>query len=919
MLFQNYCFPGSCEIDFTLCLLTVRLKIILAFTLGCACLQSPAQLPPGVEWQRCIPNANVTAAIPVGSHSATVSYVVKGCNDSTVIGLRQYDGDGNLEWDKIYPASDSTSLLSFSLSPSGSNGYLMAGALLQPHGSYHLLMFTDSVGTILLQKTIFFDSIETPGRSKLIRHTGSGYLFAGEFMSGGNRDLLVMHLSESGEVISQSNYGGSSYEKFGDVIAVSGGYLIAAQTNSNDGNVSGNHGSKDAWLVKTGASGNIQWSRCFGDTLNEEVSAVLPVSGGFLVAAMSQSNSGMVQNHRGTTDYYDYWIFRMDTMGNLLWAKSFGGTRDDYVTGMAPLEDSTFVITGSTYSAGGDISAAKSMEHFDDQWSIKIDVNGNLLWEKSSGGSFDDWSCAVAALGVDELIVAGGSLSSDGDLQQSCFSNTCKVIGGGWIVKLNEQCPAFPSAAFTVSQSGKEVSLLNQSINATVFHWDFGDGTESEETNPTHTFTLHGIYDICLTALDTCSSKTTCTTISTCTEPVFASFTAVNEGGTVLSFLDQSVNAAKWLWDFGDGNTSELSSPVHEYGSNGVFNVTLIVMDSCNRADTVFSSVNTCEGFTAAFEYMSEFNTVSFIDLTLGFPESWLWTFGDGEQSTDQHPVHSFPASGQYQVCLIVFSSVCGADTVCQMLEVSCPEVAAAYSFAASNNEVEFTNNSTGADAWQWHFGDGETSAEQNPVHVYAAEGLYEACLIALSNCSSDTACQTIEISCAEAVAAFTFTQSGDTASFVDLSQEAIQWNWTFGDGITSTEQNPVHFYDDTGSYEVCLTIYDGCSTDTACDTIEVYPVSAHGVLSGELFCTLRPNPADNLTWVEIRLPSHTFISIMIQDLGGRELISTPTQFFSAGSHQVALSLAGFAPGIYLIKVTTSTQRQTLKLVVGQG
>lgn len=875
-----------------------------------------AQFAPGVEWERCIPNAQVTSSVKINDSTVAVLYDLFSCTDSTTFGLRTYDRNGNLLLEKFFTPPDSGSLHSFYVAKNQNNNYLITGLLKNPHGNYHLLIVADSAGNIIWEKSFYFDSVATPLYSKLLVSSSSGYLFAGDYWVAGQRDLILVRLTESGDLISEKTIGGSLFETLGDAWVVpQGGFLIAATTNSTDLDVAGNHGQKDIWLVKTGESGVIQWSRCYGDTMNEEAHAMVPVSGGYIIGGISQSKSGMVNNHHGTVDYFDYWIFRIDTIGNLLWSKSFGGTRSDFTEAMSLLEDSSIVITGSAYSVNGDITGAKSSASFDDQWTIKLDVNGNLLWQKSTGGRFDDWSSTSSALSEDELIIAGGTLSPDGDHHESCFTNDCGVIPGGWIVKLNEHCPSYPTSLFSVSQQGKQITMSNESYNAETYVWDFGDGFTSSETSPVHSYALHGNYEVCLTASDTCSGKTTCLSVSTCVDPVMASFSTMHEG-TAVNFNDASVNAAKWNWDFGDGNFSELQSPDHDYGAYGSYSVILIVQDSCGHSDTVTANVNTCNGFLASFTHTANFNTISFSDATPGLTESWSWNFGDGNFSADQDPSHTYSAMGSYQVCLIVSNGICGADTTCQSIEVLCPTLAASFTYTTTFNHVQFSDASETATSWNWSFGDGNFSAAQNPVNTYASAGTYEVCLVASDDCSSDTVCQSVIVTCPASAVTFNFMQSGDTVQFYNQSENTVSWVWDFGDGFTSSEENPLHIYDDTGSFLVCLIANDGCAQDTACDTIEVYPDGlSHGSVIS-FHATLFPNPASGNAGLEIETSYPVVIDLQVMDMNGRELLSIKQQEIHMGKNQIAISLASLPAGVYLVKLISPMGSAILKLSV---
>ncbi len=211
---------------------------------------------------------------------------------------------------------------------------------------------------------------------------------------------------------------------------------------------------------------------------------------------------------------------------------------------------------------------------------------------------------------------------------------------------------------------------------------------------------------------------------------------------------------------------------------------------------------------------------VTFTDETTGDVTTWAWDFGDGATSTEQHPAHTYSASGDYDVQLTA-TGPGGSDTLTQTAYVSVtPEVVADFSTSAVTGvapvSIDFTDQSTGSPtSWYWEFGDGGTDTAQNPSHTYSTAGTYSVMLITTGVCGPDTLIQTdlITIDLPPApVAAF----SGDPVSgcgplevtFTDESGGDItSWAWDFGDGATSTEQHPVHTYTYAGDFDVQLTV----------------------------------------------------------------------------------------------------------------
>jgi PKD repeat protein len=278
---------------------------------------------------------------------------------------------------------------------------------------------------------------------------------------------------------------------------------------------------------------------------------------------------------------------------------------------------------------------------------------------------------------------------------------------------------------------------------ATSWAWDFGDGNTSTDQNPVHTYATAGTYTVGLIASNGCGEADTLYQTITVCAPIAASYNwSVSD--LTATFTDGSAGTA-WTWDFGDGNTSTDQNPVHTYAAPGSNTVCLIVSNTCGDADTVCETVTICGipavGYTAVTNELD----AQFTDVSTGTVDSWAWDFGDGTTSTSPSPAHTYPADGNYYVCLVVSNSCGEADTMCQNIPV-CTTPSALFDQSADELTVTFTDQSSAdVGSWDWNFGDGNTSQSQNPVHTYAAEGTYTACLIVTKSCgTADTLCQQV-------------------------------------------------------------------------------------------------------------------------------------------------------------------------------
>jgi len=216
-----------------------------------------------------------------------------------------------------------------------------------------------------------------------------------------------------------------------------------------------------------------------------------------------------------------------------------------------------------------------------------------------------------------------------------------------------------PTVTFTSTAMGNGTVMFSEtSTGANSWSWDYGDGSPIDTgMAPMHTYSASGTYVVCVTA-NGCSSATTCDTITVCL-PASAFYTYVDANG-VIQFTDVSANATSWSWYFGDATSSSQQNPQHTYTVNGTYNVCLIAAD-CD-ADTICTQVTTCpEVLSASFTSNDSALTANFTS-TSNSAASYLWDFGDGNQSTAQNPTHNYSNTGLYTVCLTTWN-ICGDST----------------------------------------------------------------------------------------------------------------------------------------------------------------------------------------------------------------------------------------------------------------
>jgi vibriolysin len=492
---------------------------------------------------------------------------------------------------------------------------------------------------------------------------------------------------------------------------------------------------------------------------------------------------------------------------------------------------------------------------------------------------------------------AEGAMNAAVDLGYSCQD----VVSAFAQVGITLVCPGPPVADFSASVLSGGVPLTttftDSSQAASSWSWDFGDGGSSTVENPTYTYNGMGTFTVSLTATNQFGSDTmTKTDYITVIAPqppsadFVASATDININNSV-DFTDLSLeNPTSWSWTFAGGTpaTSTAQNPTVTYAGVGTFDVTLVATNAqgsdtmtkvgyinvsvkpyCASEGTTYSlewiasvqiaAVNNASGSAGYTDFTGitcdlQGGTTVNVALTPGFSstiytEYWkIWI--------DYNDDHDFDDVGEEVFSGTGTSTVSGSFTVASGIDIntrmrvsmkwnayqtSCETFSygevedytanvftgggnippsADFTFITTDLSADFTDTSTDADGtivgWDWDFGDGNTSTLQNPSHTYAAGGTYNVTLTVTDNDSgTDSVSKNVTVTAPNVPpsADFTFATTCLTADFTDASSDSdgtiVGWDWDFGDGNTSTAQNPSNTYAADGTYTVTLTVTD--------------------------------------------------------------------------------------------------------------
>jgi len=394
-------------------------------------------------------------------------------------------------------------------------------------------------------------------------------------------------------------------------------------------------------------------------------------------------------------------------------------------------------------------------------------------------------------------------------------------------------------------------SFTDTSLYGTEWLWDFGDGTIDSVQNPIHQYSLPGLYLVqftvssggCDQTVNSIVSSAFClpaeSVLSTAADPnqgpADSTILIINTGSDSLNYhcAPYTINVSSpfnntisILWDFGDGTTSTELTPTHTYNSAGVYdlNITVTTNDSiyhivspeylwldAGDSDYNYNQVNICEGGALVY-----FNTDSLLS------QSYLWSFGDGNQSADFFPTHVYGNPGIYTSSLQTTNDNGCTSTIVKPIAANLSNPIFDYpSVLCLNETANFSSNINDYADYTWYFGDGQSQSGQFVSHIYQNSGTFSVTISFIDSlgCSESVTLPTfIEVN--NPIAEFTIldTVGCDNldVSFNNLSQHSSNWIWDFDNEITSTDENPNISFNYPGIYDISLISFLGACSDTA-------------------------------------------------------------------------------------------------------
>ena len=448
-------------------------------------------------------------------------------------------------------------------------------------------------------------------------------------------------------------------------------------------------------------------------------------------------------------------------------------------------------------------------------------------------------------------------------------------------------------ADFNFNTNNLTVSFSDTSYSNTgpyTSSWNFGNGVTSTNQSPTYTYNSAGIYNVCLTISDSICSDSICyqvvvSTSNNCQANFYYQVTALT-----VQFYDSSFvsNVSNYSWQFGDGNFSTQTNPTNNYGSAGNYVVGLSIYDSLTncfsqKLDTI--AVLAPHSCVAGFNYSVSSDTVRFTNIASNFLNV-LYDFGDGATSFSNDPIHIYNQPGIYIINQTVTDSTINCsdsftDTVTILTQQSC---SAGFIKSIQFNAVSIYNIASNYSTILYDFGDGTTSNQTDPMHVYAQPGQFVICqTVTNSNCTS-IFCDTVNIQL-PCKAGFSLNINQNVVYFLNQAQNFTSILYDFGDGSSSNSLNPTHIYQSNGTYIVSQSISNdnGCS-NVFYDTIFIRVTPPCGA-------NFTSNTTNDTTYFNSNSNSYNRLNFDFGDGTSSTLPNPFHQYTNSGNYRVSLKV----------------------------
>lgn len=402
------------------------LYLIIGIVLIAATKTALAQAP-ALQWQKSLGGTLKDWANDI-QQTTDGGYIVAGyalSNDGDVTGnhggadywIVKLSSSGAIEWQKTLGGSGQDYANAIRQTTDG--GYIVAGSSSSfdddiagdnNGGNDAWIVKLNATGNITWAKS--YGTSDDEEANAICESSGGGYWVVGSKIVSGSTNYWILKLDNNGNIILNSSFGGSSADIATCIQETSdNGIIIGGYSESNDGDVTGNHGSSDFWIQKISSSLVPQWVNCYGGSSSEYLYDIKQTAdNGYILVGQTYSNDGDVSGNQSNGDF---WVLKLTNSGVIDWQKCLGGTDYDRGASIQPTTDGGYILTGITFSNDGDVSG----NHGADYWVVKLNSMGDISWQKCLGGpTSESSSFAIAQTTDGGYIVAGVAEGNGGDI-----------------------------------------------------------------------------------------------------------------------------------------------------------------------------------------------------------------------------------------------------------------------------------------------------------------------------------------------------------------------------------------------------------------------------------------------------------------------------------------------------------------------
>ncbi|HRH67539.1 MAG TPA: PKD domain-containing protein, partial [Bacteroidia bacterium] len=649
-------------------------------------------------------------------------------------------------------------------------------------------------------------------------------------------------------------------------------------SNSVDGDVNGQHGGSDFWVVKLNAGGTILWDRCFGGS-DQEAALTLACNNtsGILVSGYSRSINGDLHQNFG---YNDMWSILLDQNGSLVSQKILGGPGTDISFSAIGTLDGGFLLAGGTTSQSGDITFNYGQE---DIWLTKLDQNLNTEWEKSYGGSRNERPSSLVQTPDGGFVFSGYSYSNDGNVSGNHGS------ADYWIVHLScTQPDAIFSTPYDSLCTGMTAFFSNHSLHSAAYSWTANQQFVSTSEDVSILLSAPGMYNVSLIAQTCYASDTLQQLISAIAPPEIKVSTSQSHLciGDSIELSVAGGNSCLW-------NTGETTSSIYVH-SRGPFVATVNYSGCPSSSSPVYLNATAKPTLNLGADTAICTGTSLLLQVAFTSGLSFLWQDGSTLSS------YSVSQPGNY--CVQVSDAHCFSRDTIRVDTFNCSSPTASFTVATQqiceHGTVSFLNNSSQASSWIWSFpgGNPANSTLENPVIRYDAAGTYSVTLTVSNGQQTQTLMRWNYI----VVNALPDRPQIEVNGFLLSTSTAYTYQWFLNSTAIAGAGSEYYLASVDGFYQVSITDSHQCSalSDSVYLSVTGTDKTDHGT-EMRVF----PNPVNDQLHCTIKKLTNETGLLRILDVQGRALIRR--EITEVGSiADFTFDLSALPSGLYILDFT---------------